>query len=235
MYSLPQKLAAEFIGTFVLVFVAAGSVCADQFLSANGQSRAGLLGIAVAQGLAYAVMIAALGHISGGHFNPAVTIGFWVTRRLGTFRSIFYWAAQFLGALAAAYAIKSILPDSGWSVRALGAITPDLGGDFTRAQGIELETIMTFFLVFIFFATVADAKSFSGRVAGFVVGLAFTMDILMGGPFTGAGLNPARVLGPAIATRHWGNHGVYWVGPLLGGVLAAFIYDRFFLRDQPAA
>src|ERR1700734_975948 len=98
MYSLPQKLAAEFIGTFVLVFVAAGSICADQFLSANGQSRAGLLGIALAQGLAYAVMIAALGHISGGHFNPAVTIGFWVTRRLGTLRSILYWAAQFLGA-----------------------------------------------------------------------------------------------------------------------------------------
>jgi MIP family channel proteins len=234
MYSLPQKLAAEFIGTFALVFVAAGSICADQFLSANGQSRAGLMGIAVAQGLAYAVMIAALGHISGGHFNPAVTIGFWVTRRLGTFRSIFYWIAQFLGALAAAYTIKSMLPDSGWSVRALGAITPDLGGDFTRAQAIELETIMTFFLVFVFFATVVDAKSFSSRVAGFVVGLTFTVDILMGGPFTGAGLNPARVLGTAIATRHWGNHGVYWVGPLLGGVLAAFIYDRFFLRDQPA-
>ena len=93
MYSLPQKLFAEFIGTFALIFFGIGAICADQYLRAAGQPAIGILGIALAYGLAYGIMISAVGHISGGHLNPAVTIGFWVTRRLSTLQALFYWIA----------------------------------------------------------------------------------------------------------------------------------------------
>jgi MIP family channel proteins len=233
MYNLPQKLVAEFVGTFTLIFIGAGSICADQYLRAGGQGGVGLLGIAVAHGLAIGIMVTALGHISGGHFNPAVTIGFWVTRRLGTLHAIFYWFAQLLGATTAAYLIKLIISDSVWRPVALG--TPTLAPDFTVAHGMELEAITTFFLVFVVFATAVDAKGAFNKVAGFAIGLTLTMDILFAGPFTGAAMNPARAFGPALAAPHWQNQGVYWVGPLLGGVLAGFIYDRLFLGDQPAS
>jgi glycerol uptake facilitator-like aquaporin len=98
-----------------------------------------------------------------------------------------------------------------------------------------LEAVLTFILVFVFFATVVDPRSLAHRLAGFAVGLAVAAGMLVGYPFTGAAMNPARAFGPALVARHWSNHGVYWVGPLFGGVLAAVIYDRFFLRDQPPA
>jgi MIP family channel proteins len=233
MYNLPQKLVAEFVGTFTLIFVGAGSICADQYLRASGQSGVGLLGIAAAHGLAIGLMVTNIGHISGGHLNPAVTIGFWVTRRLGTLHSICYWIAQLLGAAAAAYLITAIVPETVWRPVSLG--TPDLAPDFTRMHGMALEAVLTFFLVFAVFATAADAKGAFNKIAGFAIGLTVTMDILFGGPFTGAAMNPARAFGPALAGHHWQNHGVYWVGPLLGGILAAVVYDRLFLRDQPPA
>jgi MIP family channel proteins len=235
MYNLPQRLVAEFVGTFAFVFISAGSICADQYLASTGQNGVGLLGIAVASGLSFAIMVTALGHISGGHFNPAITIGFWVTRRLGTLDSIAYWIAQLLGAAAAAYLVKLTIPDTTWTAKALGSITPDLGGDFTRAHAITLEAVMTFLLVLVVFATAVDAKGAFDKIAGFAIGLTISVDVLFGGPFTGAAVNPARAFGPALATSHWQNHGVYWAGPLLGGVLAAVLYDRVFLRDQPPA
>jgi len=235
MHNLPQKLFAEFSGTFTFVFIGAGSLCADAYLVSTGQSGLGWLGVGAAAGLAFAVMVAALGHVSGAHFNPAISIGFWVTRRLGTLHTIAYVLAQLAGSAAAAYAIKLVLPDSTWTAKALGSITPDLGGDFTRAHGIALEALMTFFLVFVVFATAVDPSGAFNKIGGFAIGLTITMDILFGGPFTGAATNPARAFGPALATSHWQNHGVYWAGPLIGGVVAAFLYDRVFLRDQPPA
>lgn len=228
MYNKPQKLAAEFIGTFALIFFGAGSICADQYLKSAGGSGVGLLGIAIAHGLAFGIMVSAVGHISGGHLNPAVTIGFWVTRKLSTMDSLLYWVAQLAGALAAAYALRAIVPDETWRVVALG--TPDLARDFTRTSGIALEAIMTFFLVWVVFATAADERGAFKAIAGFGIGLTITMDILMGGPLTGAAMNPARAFGPALAANHWGNHGVYWVGPLLGGVVAGWLYDALYLK-----
>jgi MIP family channel proteins len=227
MYSLPQKLAAEFVGTFTLIFIGAGSICADHFLG----GAIGLLGIAAAHGLAIGIMVTAVGHISGGHFNPAVTVGFWVTRRLGTLHSLCYWISQLLGATTAAYLIKVIIPDTVWAAVALG--TPTLAPDFTRTHGMALESVLTFFLVFVFFGTAVDVNGAFNKIAGFAIGLTLTMDILFGGPFTGAAVNPARAFGPALAAPHWQNQGVYWIGPLTGGVIAAFIYDRFFLGKQP--
>src|SRR6266849_9622542 len=112
MYSMPQKLAAEFVGTFALIFFGAGSICAEQFL--HGTGGPGLLGIALAHGLAIGLMVTAMGHISGGHFNPAVSIGFWVTRRISTLDIILYWAAQLAGAIAAAYLLKLVVPEATW-------------------------------------------------------------------------------------------------------------------------
>lgn len=232
MPSLSQKLAAEFIGTFTFIFIAAGSICADQYLRAAGQGGLGILGIAVAHGLAYGVLMTALAHVSGGHLNPAVTIGFWVTKRLGTLPCIGYWIAQLLGAIAASYLLSIILPESVWRP-GLGA--PDLSPDFTRIHGMALEAVLTFFLVFVVFATAVDSRGAFSRIAGFGAGLTVAVDFLVGGAFTGAAINPARALGPALAAHHWQNHGVYWVGPLLGGVLAGVIYDRLYLRDQPPA
>jgi len=235
VYSMPQKMVAEFVGTFTLIFIGAGSICADQYIHQASGGGVGLLGIAVAHGLALGIMITAVGHISGGHLNPAVTIGFWVTKRLGTVQSLLYWLAQLLGGTAAAYLLAALLPDSSWRAQALSQITPDLGGDFTRVEGMGLEAVMTFFLVFVVFATAVDSKGAFNKIAGFAIGLTIAMDILFGGPFTGASMNPARTFGPALATRHWANHGVYWVGPLFGGIVAGYLYDRLFLRDQPPA
>ena len=232
MYNLLQKFLAEFAGTFTFVFISAGAICADTYIASTGQGGLGLLGIGVASGLAYGVMVSALAHISGAHFNPAISIGAWVTRRLSTLQAITYCVAQLTGAAAAAYAVKLILPDSPWTPKAFASIAPDLGGDFTRAHGIALEAVLTFFLVLVVFATAVDKRG-ADKVAGFAAGLTITMGTLFGGPFTGAAMNPARSFGPALATTHWQNHGVYWAGPLLGAVVAAFLYDRIFLRNQP--
>jgi MIP family channel proteins len=228
MYTKSQKLVAEFIGTFALIFFGAGSICADQFLHSTGQGGLGLLGIALAHGLAIGLMVTAIGHISGGHLNPAVTIGFWVTKRLSTFDAILYWIAQLAGAVAAAYLLRTIVPLETWRNAALG--TPELAHDFTRPYAMVLEAVMTFFLVFVVFATAVDERGAFNKIAGFAIGLTVTMDSLMGGPLTGAAMNPARAFGPALAANHWANHGVYWVGPLAGGFLAGLLYDSLYLK-----
>ncbi len=231
MYSLPQKLAGEFIGTFIIIFIAVGSICADQYLGAATQTKIGWMGIAAAYGLAYAAMVMALGHVSGGHFNPAVTIGFWVVKRLGTLQAIAYSIVQLSAASAAAYLIKIIIPDTNWRPVALGA--PVLAQDFTRLHAMALEAVLTFFVVFVVFATAgSDVDGEPRPVAGLAVGLTIVVGALFGGPFTGAAMNPARAFGPALATPHWQNQGVYWVGTLFGGIIAAFLCERLFPADR---
>jgi len=228
MYNTAQKLVAEFVGTFTLIFIGAGSICADQFLKMTGQGGVGLLGIAVAHGLAIGIMVSAIGHISGGHLNPAVTIGFWVTRRMSTLGALGYWIAQLAGGVAAAYLLRAVVPGDAWHAAVLG--TPDLAQNFSRGAGLLVEAVLTFFLVFVVFATAVDERGAFGKIAGFAIGLAITMDILMGGPLTGASMNPARSFGPALAAKHWTNHSVYWVGPLAGGVVAGWLYDSILLK-----
>jgi MIP family channel proteins len=229
LYGLPQKLVAEFIGTFALIFIGAGAVCADADLRAQGQHGLGLLGIALAAGLAYAIMVTAVGHISGGHLNPAVTIGFWVTKKISTLDAVLYWVSQLLGATLAAYLLTFVLSEAIWRPVGLGA--PDLTAEFTRFQGMLLEGVCTFLLVFVFFATAADPNGVLNKVGGFAIGLTLTVDVLVAGPFTGGAVNPARAFGPALAAHHWQNQGVYWVGPLIGGVVAGWIYGSFLLKE----
>ncbi len=142
--------------------------------------------------------------------------------------TLLYWLAQLAGATAAACLLRVLVPEDVWQAVQLG--TPALADGITRTAGMLIEGVMTFFLVFVVFATAVDEKGAFNKIAGFAIGLTITMGALFGGPFTGAALNPARAFGPALASHHWLNHGVYWVGPLIGGVLAAWIYDSAFLR-----
>src|SRR6202140_518491 len=187
MYNKPQRLVAEFVGTFALIFFGAGSICADQFLRTSGMGGLGLLGIALAHGLAIGIMVTSLGHISGGHFNPAVTIGFWVTRKVSTIDTLAYWGAQRAGAGAAAYLLR-LLPFDVWTAVQLGS--PNLASGISRTSGMIFEGVMTFFLVFVVFATAVDERGAFNKIAGFAIGLSITMGALFGGPFTGAALNP---------------------------------------------
>jgi MIP family channel proteins len=235
LYTLPQKLFAEFFGTFATIFTAIGAIAADQYLRSAGQPAISALGLAIAYGLSYAILIAAVSHISGAHLNPAVTIGFWVTKRISTLQSLFYWIAQLAGATVAAYLLLAILPPANWRADVVGVITPNLAADFTRFHGMLLEGTLTFIIVFVFFATTSPDPSGAAdrhRSSGFATGLAVASSAVFALPFTGASFNPARTFGPALVSHHWTNHGVYWVGPLLGGVIAAVLYDKLFLADR---
>ena len=228
MYTTTQKLVAEFLGTFALVFFGAGAICTERFLQSSGT---GLLATALASGIAIAVLSLAFSHISGAHFNPAVTIGFWISKRMNTMEVLGYWLAQILGGIIAAFLLKAIIPrEDAWQP-VLGG-TPDLMRDFTRLPAMGLEALITFFLVLVYFATTSDDNIESRSLSGFAVGLVYTIGILVAGPFSGAALNPARAFGPALASTHWANQGVYWVGPLTGGFVAGLVYDALYARKQ---
>lgn len=228
MFRIPQKLVAEFIGTFAVVFFGAGAICMDHFL--HGAGNPGLLGIALAAGLSYALMVSTLGHVSGGHFNPAVTTGLWVIKRFSTLDTILYWLAQLGGAAAAAFLLKAVTPEDAWRAVALG--TPDLVRDLPKWNAILLEAITSFFLVLAAFAACVDDHAPGKKIAGLGVGLAAAAGTFVAWPLTGAALNPARFFGPALATGHWANQGVYWLGPLAGGFVAGLIYDSLFLKKD---
>ncbi len=228
MYNLTQKLTAEFIGTFALVFFGAGAACVDMQLRSNATGGIGLLAVALANGLAIAIMVSALGHISGGHFNPAVTIGFWVTKKLSTPDTALYWVAQLAGATAASFLLRVVIPEETWRSVALG--TPEMLRDYPSWAGLALEATATFFLVFVFFATAVDERGTFRAIAGFAIGLTMALGIVVAGPYTGGALNPARAFGSALAAHHWLNQLIYWVGPLGGGFLAGLAYDSLYLK-----
>ena len=208
---------AEFVGTFALVFVGVGSI-----LFSWGQ----LLPIALAQGLVIAVMASAVGHISGGHFNPAVTFGFVVTRRMELPLAAVYWVTQLLAATVGALALRVILPDAASLDNGVPVVNEAIG----LGPAVLTEAILTFFLVWVVFATAADPGGAFKSIAGLAIGLTITFDILAGGPLTGAAMNPARALGPELVQSLWSDWWVYWVGPLAGGGLAALLYEFLYLR-----
>lgn len=218
--ALAQRAFAEFVGTFALIFVGAGSIIA---------TRGGnLTAIGLAHGLAIAVMASAVGHISGGHFNPAVTFGFVVTRKIEIHLAAAYWFAQLVGAILAAFLLQAVLPEQQVDAVNLGA--PSLAPGISGGGGVVIEGVLTFFLVWVVFATAADPRGAFASIAGLAIGLTITLDIFMGGPYTGAAMNPARAIGPELVQNFWTDGWVYWVGPLLGGGLAALAYDRLYLR-----
>ncbi len=211
--SLVGNLAAEAIGVFSLCFV--GILAINNL----GAAESGLIGIALAHGLAILTMVAALGHVSGAHFNPAVTLALLLGKHIDVAMAAAYWVSQLLGGLLAAMLI-SLTFDS--AVVAGG--TPALADGVGVGQGILLEVVVTFFLVLVVYGTAVDKRA-PRSVYPVAIGLAITAGILAIGPATGAALNPARWFGPALVSGSWGDSLVWVVGPLLGGVLAWLVHD----------
>jgi len=216
MAPLPRRLLAEFIGTFALVFIGCGTVLADSY------GRFGLVGIALAHALVLSVMITALMNISGGNFNPAVTLGLLVARKTDGPTAGAYMVTQLVAGIVAAVAVKYLFPAGVVSASNLGAPTLAPGLHFGQAVGIE--AILTFFLVLAVFGT-AVAKD-APKVGGFGIGLVLLFDILMGGGLTGAAMNPARAFGPALVHGIWTAQAVWWIGPLAGGAVAGLLWSR---------
>jgi aquaporin TIP len=221
-----RRGVAEFIGTFTLIFIGVGSIVA-----ANQIHDPSLIGVALAHGLAIAVMVSALGHISGGHFNPAITLGFLLTKRITPALGLLYWVFQMAGAALAALLVRELLPAAATDPVKLGV--PAVGGGVNAGAAFGLEAIMTFFLVWVVFATAVDARGTFKSIAGLAIGLTITMDILFGGPFTGAAMNPARAFGPQLVGSHWTEGWIWYAGPALGGAVAALMYELLYLRPEP--
>lgn len=224
MAQAPWKpLLAEVIGTFTLIFAGAGAIVADQ-LTKGG---VGLLGIALAHGLAIAVMVSALGAVSGGHFNPAVTCGFLAAGRMKLGRGVAYIIAQLIGAILGALALWGGYPHGAASAAHLG--TPALGPGISAGAGMLLEAIGAFFLVTVVFGTAVHPQA--PRIGGLAIGLTITMDILAFGLLTGAAMNPARAFGPALIAGAWADQLVYWVGPIVGGAAAGWLYSGAYIGE----
>ena len=219
-----KALIAEFIGTFTLIFIGVGAI-AGNFLN-NGAT--GLTGIALAHGLAIGVMATAVGAISGGHFNPAVTIGLLSVRKIDITNAIGYICVQCLGAISAAAILKICIPAN--ALASVGMGTPALGQGITPFAAFITEIILTFFLVFVIYGTAVDKRA--PKMGGLFIGLAVTLDIFMGGPISGAAMNPARHLGPALLGGGFDNVWLYWAGPVIGGILAAQVYNQ--ILEKPA-
>jgi MIP family channel proteins len=217
--TLVRALVAEVIGTFALVFAGCGAIMVDATTGALGH-----VGVAISFGLVIMVMIYAVGHISGAHFNPAVTLAFAVSRHFPATRVAAYWAAQLAGATAAALVLRASLGD----VAHVGATFPS-GSD---GQAFLWEAVLTFFLMFVIMAVATDTRAV-GEAAAIAVGATVGLDAMFGGPVTGASMNPARSLGPAIAAADFTSIWVYLTAPFLGAVLAAVAYQ--ILRDEPVA
>jgi MIP family channel proteins len=222
MSPLPRRLVAEALGTFGLVFIGCGAVVMSQFPGANY----GLLGIAIAHGLVLAVMITATMNISGGHLNPAVTLGVLAAGRTSAADAIAYIIAQLAGAVVAALLVKALFPAGTAHLTLLG--TPTIANALEIGPAIGIEAILTFFLVSAVFGTAVAPDA--PKVGGFGIGLVLVFDIIVGGQLTGAAMNPARAFGPALVSGTWSGHAAYWIGPIVGGVLAGLLWEKVLLR-----
>lgn len=220
---LSTALSAEFLGTFMLVFACAGAAA----LGAGG-----LVGVALAQGLALTVAVYLFGHLSGAHVNPAVTVGVWLAGKINTRRAVSYVVFQVFGAVVAALALRFVL---GGLVGNLGGTA--LGGELevgdatilvTPAAGLVVESLLTLFLVLAVLQGAIAGRA--GHMAGVVIGATLAVGVLVGGPLTGASLNPARTLGPALVTGDFADLWIYLAGPISGGALAALLFRNALSR-----
>lgn len=223
-----RHFAAEFIGIFALVFVGGASIMS----SAMSHNSNGLVIAAIAHGLILAIMVTATMRISG-HLNPAVTLGFLAARRIEPMMAMVYIVAQLLGAALASYALKAVFPAEIATATRLGG--QSVASELSSGQAILCEFLATFFLTFVVFGTAVDPSA--PKVGGFAIGLTVTADILAIGPLTGASMNPARSFGPAVVSGVLEGQAIYWIGPILGSITAALLYDGLFLRrgKEPAA
>jgi aquaporin Z len=210
-----RRGVAEFVGAFTLIFIGGGA----GIISGND-----IVAVALANGLAIGIMVSNLGHISGGHFNPAITLAFSLARRITTRLAVVYWVAQFLGAVLAALLLRALFAHAA----TLGSVPH--APTINDGKGFVLEVVLTFFLVWAVWATAVDPRGTFKSIAGLAIGLTITMDVLMGGAVTGAAMNPARAFGPELVENFWGEAWIYYLGPALGAVIAALGYEWLYLR-----
>jgi MIP family channel proteins len=219
-----QPLLAEFLGTFFLCFAGIAAIlCATPSIG----SGAGIVGVALAHGLALSVAVNAFGGISGAHFNPAVSCGFCVTGRLPLVSLGPYIAVQLLGATTAALVCRAIFPVDAIVQAQLGIPLPAPWA--TPGVILLAEFIMTFLLMTAIFGTAVDQRGQAVKIGGFGIGLTVAFDILAGGAVTGASMNPARSFGPALVMANFSFHWLYWVAPIAGACVAAILYERVLL------
>ncbi len=222
-----RALLAEAAGSFWFFTIGAGSIVA---LVVAGSPPIGLVAVALAHGLALAVAISSFGAISGGHFNPAVTLGVAVAKKLPWSRVPTYWAAQLIGAVAAGLVLRYFFDSSLAAASQTHLGTPALATGVSAVTGIVIEAVLTVFLLWAVFGT-AVAPS-APKIGGFGIGLTVAADILLGGPLTGAAMNPARWFGPAVVAGFFDNWYVYWIGPLVGAALAGLTYRYLFETER---
>jgi aquaporin TIP len=218
---LIRQAVVEFIGPFALVFIGVGAI-----ISTAGDN---LVAIALAHGLAIGLMVASAGHISGGVYNPALTIGLLVTGRLPGSRALMYIVAQLAGAVVASLALKAIFDGS--QIDAVGLGVPIVAERYEVSAGLLAEIIGTFLLMYAVFGTAVDQRG-AKAIAPLVIGLVITIDILAFGAVTGAAVNPARSFGPALVQGIWTDFWVYWVGPTIGAVLAALLHHHLLIPGR---
>jgi MIP family channel proteins len=215
-----NKAIAEAIGTFTIVLLGCGAIAVSTRFP--GSIPAGIVPLVF--GLAVATMIYAVGHISGAHFNPAVTLAFVLTRHFSWRNALTYWIAQFLGALLATAFLYAALPDG----ISYGAPVPSLS--FSAALAWEM--ILTFFLMFVIIAVATDTRAV-GIMAGAAIGATVTICAIVGGPLTGAALNPARAFAPALFEGNLNHMPIYILGPCLGAIIAALCYEKIRCEAIP--
>jgi len=241
--SLWRGAIAEFFATLIFVFIGTGAVVATNTLYGESVNTtpnlvSPLTLIAIAHGFAIMVLIYAIGEISGGHINPAVTWAVVITGKISITRAVVYVFSQLFGAIVGSSLLKSLLPPALQGGMGCHELNPLI----TPAQGFGAEFIFTFIFLFVVFATAISpfagkmsplsggSKEFGpGKLTPFAVGMAILMLHCVGIPITGASMNPARTFGPAVVNSCWKNHWVYWVGPIGGSTTAAFISQIIFL------
>ncbi|MBI2872418.1 MAG: MIP family channel protein [Chloroflexi bacterium] len=217
--------ASELIATLLFVFIGAGSVVVTQKVQGSPtMDTERLVAIALAHGLAIALLVAATANISGGHINPAVTFGAMLTKKISIPKGAVYIVAQLVGAVIGAALLAAVIPSADRGV--LGSHRLEAG--VSPGAGLLAEVVLTFVLVFTVFATAMDPKGLAG-LAPVAIGLAVLVDHLVGVPLTGASMNPARSFGPALVSGTWDTHWLFWVGPAIGGGLAAIAYQVLFM------
>ncbi len=220
---LASKLAAEFVGTFALVFAGCGAAAVN--FTTGG--ALGVVGIALVFGLVILAMVLACGHLSGAHFNPAVTLAFAVSKRFPWKQVVPYWLTQLAAAILAAGLLRLAFGHN--AILAAG-----VGFEIGPGVALMLEGVLTFFLMFVIASVATDSRAV-GEMAGVAIGATVALGALFGGPITGAAMNPARALGPALAGENTAQLWLYFVGPCLGAAFGALAYEliRCDAGDEP--
>ncbi|KAK7344095.1 hypothetical protein VNO77_13353 [Canavalia gladiata] len=219
---------AEFLSTCIFVFVGEGSALAlSQIYKDTGTSAGELVVVALAHAFALFAAISATMHVSGGHVNPAVTFGSLLAGKISVLRAVYYWVAQLLGSVVAALLLRLVTNN----MRPQGFGVSVGVGAF---HSLILEIALTFGLMYTVYATALDPKRGTvGSISPLAIGLVVGANILVGGPFDGACMNPARAFGPALVGWRWHYHWIFWVGPLIGAALAALLYEYVMVQTEP--